>query len=109
MYVADSPHTGCSEFFQDEEFIDRSDFDTNCMAEIMPDRPLKVFDLTRLAPHLGVPVGDLMEPKTTYPFTQELAKEMAQHADGVEYLSRLTGKPCLAILSVTQPVMKHIH
>lgn len=99
MYMADSPHTACSEFFQDEEFIDRSDFDTNCMAEITPERPLKVFDLTRLAPHLGVPVGDLMAPKATYPFTQELAKEMAQYADGVEYLSRHTGKPCLAIWS----------
>ncbi|WP_459378956.1 RES domain-containing protein [Serratia sp. ser-z] len=99
MYVADSPHSACSEFFQNEEFIDRSDFDTNCMAEITPERPLKVFDLTRLAPHLGLPVGDLMAPKATYPLTQDLAQEMAQHADGVEYLSRHTGKPCLAIWS----------
>jgi hypothetical protein len=60
---------------------------------------LKVFDLRRLAPHLGLPVGDLMAPKASYPFTQELAKEMAQHADGVEYLYRHTGKPCLAIWS----------
>lgn len=99
MYVADSPHTACSEFFQDEEFIDRSDFETNCMAEVTTEQPLKVFDLTRLAPHLGLPVGDLMAPKATYPLTQELAKEMAQHADGVEYLSRYSGKPCLAIWS----------
>ena len=40
-----------------------------------------------------------MAPKTTNPLTQELAKEMAHHADGVEYLSRRTGKPCLAIWS----------
>lgn len=97
MYVADSPHTACSEFFQDEEFIDRSDFETSCMAEITTERQLKVFDLTRLAPHLRLPVGDLMAPKATYPLTQELAKDMAQHADGVEYLSRHTGKVCLAI------------
>lgn len=52
------------------------------MAEITAERPLKVLDLTRLAPHLGGPVGDLMAPKATYPLTQELAKEMTQHADG---------------------------
>lgn len=69
------------------------------MAEITTERPLKVFDLTRLGPHLRQPVGDLMAPKATYPLTQELATEMAQHADGVEYLSRHTGKPCLALWS----------
>ncbi|MFA1240838.1 RES family NAD+ phosphorylase [Serratia odorifera] len=99
MYLADSPHTACSEFFQDEEFIDRSDFETNCMAEITTERPLKVFDLTLLSPHLGLAVGDLMAPKATYPLTQGLATEMAQHADGVEYLSRYTGKPCIALWS----------
>lgn len=99
MYMADSPHTACSEFFQDEEFIDRSDFETNCMAEITTERPLKVFDLKRLAPHLGLPIGDLMAPKATYPLTQQLAMEMSQHADGVEYLSRHSGSPCLAIWS----------
>lgn len=89
--------TACNEFFQDEAFIDRCGFEAICMAEITQERPLTVFDLIRLAPHLGLPVGDLIAPKATYPFTQELAKEMAQHADGVEYLSRHTNKQCLAI------------
>lgn len=57
------------------------------MAEITAERPFKAFDLTLLSPHLGVPVGDLMAPKETNPLTQVLAKKMAQHADGVEYLS----------------------
>ncbi|MDJ0044591.1 RES domain-containing protein [Pantoea ananatis] len=99
MYMADSPHTAGSEFFQDEKFIDRADFETNCMAEITTEQPLKVFDLIRLSPHLRWPVGDLMAPKATYPLTQQLAKEMSQYADGVEYLSRHSGKPCLAIWS----------
>lgn len=99
MYLADSPHTACSEFFQDEEFIDRSDFEVNCMAEITTKKPLKVFDETRLAPHLNLAVGDLMGTKAVYPFTQELAKELSQHADGLEYLSRHTGKPCVVLWS----------
>ena len=99
MYIADSPHTACKEFFQQDEFIEQSDFTTNCMAEIKTARPIRVFEETSLAPHLGIAVGDLMGPKAVYPFTQELAKELSQHADGLEYLSRHTGKPCVVLWS----------
>jgi hypothetical protein len=99
QYLADSPHTACHEFYQEEKFIDRSDFETDCMAVIKVERELRVFDETMLAPHLGIAIGDLMGPKTAYPFTQELAKVLSQHADGLEYLSRHTGKPCVVLWS----------
>ncbi|WPS59303.1 RES family NAD+ phosphorylase (plasmid) [Aeromonas dhakensis] len=99
QYLADSPHTACHELYQEEKFIDHSDFETNCMAVLKVERDLRVFDETRLAPHLGIAVGDLMGPKAAYPFTQELAKELSQHADGLEYLSRHTGKPCVVLWS----------
>lgn len=99
QYLAESPHTACHEFYQEEEFIDRSDFETNCMAEIKVERDLRVFDETMLAPHLKIAVGDLMGPKTAYPVTQRLATELSQHADGLEYLSRHTGKPCVVLWS----------
>lgn len=99
MYMADSPHTACNEFYQEEKFIDRDDFNNNCMAEIRIEQPLRVFDEKKLAPHLGVAVGDLMGPKAAYDFTQELAKELSHHADGLVYLSRHTGDPCLVLWS----------
>lgn len=99
MYLADSPHTALSESHQGESFIDRSDFETNCMAEISTVKSLRVFDATRLAPHLRLTVGDLMGPKAVYSFTQELAKELSKYADGLEYLSRHTGKTCVVLWS----------
>lgn len=99
MYLAESPHTACSEFYQNEEFIDRSDFTTNCMVEISVQKPLKVFDETRLAPHLRISVGDLMGPRSVYIFTQKLSKALADHADGLEYLSRHNGQPCVVLWS----------
>lgn len=99
MYMADSPHTACKEVFQTEKFIGQSDLTTHCMAEIKTSRQLRVFDETSLAPHLGIAVGDLMGPKAVYPFTQQLAKELSKHADGLEYLSRHTGKPCVVLWS----------
>ncbi|MDX6917791.1 RES domain-containing protein [Pectobacterium carotovorum] len=99
MYMANSPHTSCHEFYQEEKFIDQSDFTTNCMAEIRVERPLRVFDERLLAPLLGVAVGDLMGPKTVYADTQQLAKELSQHADGLTYLSRHTGFPCVVLWS----------
>ncbi|MEQ9971417.1 RES family NAD+ phosphorylase [Pectobacterium carotovorum] len=99
MYMAESPHTACHESYQDEKFIDQSDFTTNCMAEIRVQRPLRVFDERLLAPHLGVAVGDLMGPKAVYSDTQRLAKELSQHADGLTYLSRHTGCPCVVLWS----------
>lgn len=99
MYMAESPHTACHEFYQGEKFIDQSDFTTNCMAEIRVQRPLRVFDECLLAPHLGVAVGDLMGPKAVYLFTQQLAKALSQYADGFIYLSRHTGRPCVVLWS----------
>lgn len=99
MYIADSPHTACKEVFQTEKFIGQSDLTTHCMAEIKTSRQLRVFEETSLAPHLRIAVGDLMGPKSVYPFTQQLAKELSKHADGLEYLSRHTGKPCVVLWS----------
>lgn len=99
IYLAESPHTAFSEFYQDEEFIDYSDFTTNCMVEISVQKPLKVFDETRLAPHLRISVGDLMGPRSVYIFTQKLSKVLAEHADGLEYLSRHNGQPCVVLWS----------
>lgn len=99
MYMADSPHTACKEVFQKEKFIAQSDFTTHCMAEIKTLRQLRIFEETALAPHLDIAVGDLMGPKAVYSFTQQLAKELSKHADGLEYLSRYTGKPCVVLWS----------
>ncbi|QXX85217.1 RES family NAD+ phosphorylase (plasmid) [Providencia sp. R33] len=102
MYIADSPHTALNEFYQEDKFIDQSDFTNNCIAEIQIARPIVVFEETALAPHIGVPVGDLMGPKTVYNVTQQLAKELSKHADGLEYLSRHTGNKCVVLWSVQE-------
>ena len=99
QYLAESPHTACHELYQEEKFIDRSDFERDCMAEINIERDLRVFDATMLATHLNIAVGDLMGPKTAYLVTQRLATALSKHADGLEYLSRYTGKPCVVLWS----------
>ncbi len=99
MYMADSPHTACHEFYQEEKFIDQDDFNRNCMAEIRIMKAIRVFDEKKLAPHLGVAVGDLMGSKSRYSDTQALAKALSLHADGLVYLSRHTGDPCLVLWS----------
>lgn len=100
QYLAESPHTACQEFYQQEKFIGYNDYITNCMAEIRVMRHVCVFDETLLAPHLGIAVGDLMAPKkTAYAYTQRLATALASYADGLEYLPRYTGKPCVVLWS----------
>ncbi|WNJ82223.1 RES family NAD+ phosphorylase (plasmid) [Cedecea neteri] len=99
MYLATTPHTGLKEYYQDEPFVTAADLSTNCMAVLQATRKIKVIDLSVLAPLLKIPLGDLMGPKTVYGETQLLAEELSGYADGMEYLSRHTGKPCLALWS----------
>lgn len=99
MYLATTPHTGLKEFYQDAPFVDTEDFEVNCMAVIQAARTIKIIDLAALAPLLNIPVGDLMGAKTVYADTQLLAEVLSQYADGMEYLSRHTGKPCIVLWS----------
>lgn len=99
MYLATTPHTALKEYYQDEAFVDTEDFEKNCMAVIQAARKIKVIDLAALAPLLNIPVGDLMGPKVVYGETQLLAEVLSGYADGMEYLSRHTGKPCIALWS----------
>ena len=100
MYLATMPHTGLKEYYQDYEFIDKEDdLVGNCMAEIQAARTIKIIDLAALAPLLKTALGDLMGPKTVYADTQLLAEVLSNYADGMEYLSRHTGKPCIALWS----------
>lgn len=99
MYLATTPHTGLKEFYQDAEFIDTEDLERNCMAEIQAAHTIKIIDLAALAPIMKIPVGDLMGPKAVYQDTQLLAEVLSNYADGMEYLSRHTGKPCIVLWS----------
>lgn len=100
MYLATMPHTALKEYYQDYEFIDtEEDLELNCMAEIQAARTIKIIDLAALAPLLKTALGDLMGPRTVYADTQLLAEVLSNYADGMEYLSRHTGKPCIALWS----------
>lgn len=100
MYLATTPHTGLKEFYQEYEFIDtEDDLCINCMAVIQAARTIKIVDLAALAPLLKTALGDLMGPQTVYADTQKLADVLSKYADGMEYLSRHTGKPCIALWS----------
>lgn len=100
MYLATTPHTGLKEYYQDYEFIDtEEDLELNCMAEIQAARTIKIIDLADLALLLKTALGDLMGPKAVYADTQLLAEVLSNYADGMEYLSRYTGKPCIALWS----------
>lgn len=99
MYLATTPHTGLKEFYQDAQFIGTEDLEANCMAVIQATRTIKIIDLAALAPLLKIPVDDLRGAKTVYADTQLLAEVLSQYADGMEYLSRHTGKPCIALWS----------
>lgn len=103
IYLAESPHTGLHEVFQKNEIIDSHDLATNCMAEIEIKRDLQILNISQLAPHLGIPVGELMNRKElTYPLTQQMAQELCEFADGMEYLSRQNGERCLVLWSDNQ-------
>ena len=100
MYLATTPDTGLKEYYQDYEFIDmEGDLELNCMAEIQAARTIKIIDLAVLAPLLKVALGDLMGSRAVYPDTQLLAEVLSNYADGMEYLSRHTGKPCIVLWS----------
>lgn len=100
MYLATTPHTGLKEYYQEYEYIDTDeDLELNCMAEIQAARPIRIIDLAALALLLKTALGDLMGPKAVYADTQLLAKVLSNYADGMEYLSRHTGKPCIALWS----------
>lgn len=99
MYLATTPHTALKEYYQGEAFVDTEDFEKNCMAVIQAARTIRIIDLAALAPLLNIPVGDLMGPKVVYGETQLLAEVLSGYADGMEYLSRHTGKPCIALWS----------
>lgn len=100
MYLATTPHTGLKEFYQEYDFIDtEDDLEINCMAEIQAARTIKIIDLAALAPLLKTPLGDLMGPKAVYADTALLAEVLSNYADGMEYLSRHTGKPCIVLWS----------
>ncbi|MCM7120084.1 RES domain-containing protein, partial [Enterobacter hormaechei] len=62
-------------------------------------REIRIIDLAALAPHLKTPLGYLMGSKAVYGETQWLAEVLSQYADGIEYLSQHTGKPCIALWS----------
>lgn len=107
MYLAESPHTGLHEYFQDAKdedgsFLDRSDLESGCMAEIEIKKDLRILNISQLAPHLDVPVAELMVNKTIYPLTQQLAQKLSKHFDGMEYLSRQNGERCLVLWSDNQ-------
>jgi hypothetical protein len=107
MYLAESPHTGLHEYFQDAKdedggFLDRNDLESGCMAEIEIKKDLRILNISQLAPHLDVPVAELMANKTIYPLTQQLAQRLSKHFDGMEYLSRQNGERCLVLWSDNQ-------
>lgn len=99
MYLATTAFTGLKEFYQDDEYVETTDLDKNCMAVIQAARTIKIIDLAALAPHLRTPLGHLMGSKAVYGDTQLLAEVLSQYADGIEYLSQHTGKPCIALWS----------
>ncbi len=99
MYLATTAHTGLKEFYQDAPVIETVDLENNCMAVIKAAREIRIIDLAALAPHLKTPLGYLMGSKAVYGETQWLAEVLSQYADGIEYLSQHTGKPCIALWS----------
>lgn len=107
MYLAESPHTGLHEYFQDAKdddggFLDNSDLESNCMAEIEIKKDLRILNISQFSPHIDVPVGELMVNKTIYSLTQQLAQKLSKHSDGMEYLSRQNGERCLVLWSDNQ-------
>ncbi len=92
FYVTAMPLTACAEMYKGENFIDLEDYNKNCMAIVTAVRDLSVIDLTALAPLLHVPLGELMGGD--YRNTQALAAILSKHADGLEYLSCMTGQRC---------------
>jgi len=107
MYLAESPHTGLHEYFQDAKdddggFLDSSDLESNCMAEIEIKKDLRILNISQFAPHIDVPVGELMVNKTIYSLTQQLAQKLSKHFDGMEYLSRQNGERCVVLWSDNQ-------
>lgn len=99
MYLATTAFTGLKEFYQDAPFVQTDELESNCMAVIQAASTIKIIDLAALAPHLKTPLGHLMGSKAVYEDTQLLAEVLSHYADGMEYLSQHTGKPCVALWS----------
>ncbi|MCF9047373.1 RES family NAD+ phosphorylase [Acinetobacter nectaris] len=107
MYLAESPHTGLHEYFQDAKdeeggFLDSSDLESSCMAEIEIKKDLRVLNVSQISPHINVPVAELMVDKTIYSQTQKLAEKLSKKFDGMEYVSRQNGERCLVLWSDNQ-------
>ena len=107
MYLAESPHTGLHEYFQDAKdedgsFLDSSDLKSGCMAEIEIKKDFRVLNISKFSPHIDVPVAELMVDKTIYSQTQQLAEKLSKKFDGMEYLSRQNGERCLVLWSDNQ-------
>ena len=83
MYLAESPHTGLHEYFQDAKdedgsFLDSSDLKSGCMAEIEIKKDFRVLNISKFFPHIDVPVAELMVDKTIYSQTQQLAEKLSK-------------------------------
>lgn len=99
IYFSQTLPTSLKEIFQNEGVIDTKDLHKNFIAVLKPTRELRLFDEKQLAPWLGIKVGDLMGPKAVYEETQFLAQVLSPYADGMQYLSRHTGEPCIVLWS----------
>ncbi|SDY89984.1 RES family NAD+ phosphorylase [Acinetobacter kyonggiensis] len=107
MYLAESPHTGLLEYFHDAKdedggFLDKSDLESGCMAEIEIIKDFRVLNVSQFSPHIDVPVGELMGDNPIYPLTQQLAQKLSKMFDGMEYVSRQNGERCLVLWSDNQ-------
>ena len=99
IYFSPTLPTSLKEIFQNEEIIDTMDLHKNFIAVLKPTRELRLFDEKQLAPWLGIKVGDLMGSKAVYEETQYLTQILSPYADGMQYLSRHTGEPCIVLWS----------
>lgn len=93
-YVAYEPQTALAEIFKDP-YLEVEDLDRYYMATISPVRSLRVVHYGYIARHMGVDVTALMGE--SYAQTQKIADEISSYADGLWYISRKLGEPCLAL------------
>ncbi|NDL63857.1 RES family NAD+ phosphorylase [Acerihabitans arboris] len=92
-YVAYAPETALAEVFKDA-YLEAEDLDRYFMATVSPVRSLKIVHMGYLARELGIDVTALMNE--SYATTQKIAAEVSHYADGLWYISRKLGEPCLA-------------
>ncbi|UAL58130.1 RES family NAD+ phosphorylase [Edwardsiella tarda] len=96
MYVARAPDTAMKEVFQHKKGLRESELDNYMMGSIVIERDIRILSVSKLIKRSNLTLHDVTTSNRAV--TQYLAKKVHSAGfDGMEFLSNVTGDPCLVL------------